>query len=264
MKTLSVIEMSDLRRGIVPVGTRQGHVVPLAALLARKATDQELTDEHLGKLHMISARLSNERVQLLPVEQELNVKLATRALLVRQEIARIRTAQEYDNLPVIDGSFLGWKTMRGFPAFSVYDVNSPDCRITYTSGFGREHVSVTPDMHFTLRSHYIDATLKAYLAQMCEEQRLSSVSLTARYGGAMPSEVREKIHKFIPVFEAVYIVAEAPNWTVNRIAAIPIGDPLVIGVTKLNTLCLIAKYDLTSTEQLAHDLCADPSQHRDN
>lgn len=258
------MEMSDLRRGIVPVGTRQGHVVPLAALLARSATDEELSDEHLSRLHAVSARLASERAQLLPIEEALKEKLATRAVLMRREIDRINTARGYGNLPVIDGSFLGWKTMLGFPAFSVYDINSPSCSITFTSGFGRGHVSVMPDMHIAMKSHYIDATLKAYLAQMCDEQRLSSISLTARYGGAMSSEVREKVRRFMPLFKATYIVAEAPKWTVNRIAAIPIGDPLVIGVTELNTLCLIAKYDLTSTEQFAHDLCVDPGQHRHN
>jgi len=112
---------------------------------------------------------------------------------------------------------------------------------------------MTPQLPGIMKRHYLNPEMTAALIGTCEDENLGTIEITARYDGAMPHWVREKIHAYMdprpgsPRFDKIFIVAEAPQWQINKIAAIPVGDPLVVGVAHDN-LWLIAAYDLTSAE----------------
>jgi len=234
--------------------------VPRAAQLARFVTPREYG--FLPQLQQAHDRLSHTLQRSLPLEVSLRKGIQARLEQIRPELARLTHAPEI-NLPTLNPSFLGWTTDEDwFPAFSIYSLGSDVCTVTLERSapmnpfMGQPilEYKVTPKLPAFMLRHYLSQQVKASLQATAEEEELRKVELTARYDGVMPDWVREKIHACLKPglgeyrFQEIFIIAEAPEWQVNKTAAIPVGDPLVVGVAHGN-LWLIAAYDLTSVEQ---------------
>lgn len=162
--------------------------------------------------------------------------------------------REY-GFPTLNPEFLQWKNEECYPAFSVYNVDSPVCQIhcRVSGPFRKGSISVEPSMPEVLRKHFADETLLAVLSEECNTESLRSITLSSRYEGAMPESVCDVIHKYRDLFDGVFIVANAPEWKRDVVTAIVPGDPLVIGV-KDHVLYLIASYDLEPIEKVAMQL----------
>lgn len=237
-------------------------VVPLAAKTARFTTLEELQHPSLLlQLYEARNRFSMTRSSLLPVETDLRDHLSPRINILDRHISRLEHALDFEGLPVMDPNFLSWKTAEGFPAFSVFTLENPICTVSFRrlNRLTQDvHMLVDPKLPKCMFEQFADTSLMNGLRDLCAEQRLESITLTARYQGAMPEEVRAKIQHFtegdVPVrFEQIFIVAEAPGgkWEEKRI---PQKDPLVIGVA-FGLLWLIAAFDLTPSELFAREMC---------
>jgi hypothetical protein len=267
-----------------------GEFVPAAALTARRLSLQELEDPtKLEKLYNSRRLMQNTLHRALSLETELTAAFNFRLGVVGREIARFEHTPEFD-LPTIEPSFLSWKTQAGFPAFSIFHLDSDTTTVTFACSRrvswmmdlfeerqaavplrelidmqGLAHTTdsklcVSPNIPDLMAKSYLDQNLRQSLGAWCGSKDLERIELTAKYGGVMPSDVREKIHGWLnpepgcPRFDEMFIVAEAPeeSWQVKEI---PRQDPLVIGVAH-GLLWLVAAYDLTPVEKFAHDLCA--------
>jgi hypothetical protein len=234
--------------------------VPRAAKLARPVTARELT--FLPQLQRSHDRLNETLQRTLPLEVTLRKGIQQRLDQIRPQLARLTHGPEI-GLPTLNPAFLGWTTDEDwFPAFSIYSLDSDVCTITLERGSpfdafrtsSQPNYTVSPKLPACMQRHYLSDQVKASLQATAEEENLRKVELAARYDGVMPDWVREKIHAYLKPgiaevhFEQIFIIAEAPAWQVNKTAAIPVGDPLVVGVAHQN-LWLIAAYDLTAVEQ---------------
>jgi hypothetical protein len=275
-----------------------GEFVPAAALTARHLSLQDLEDPvRLQRLYVSQCAMTRTLSDSLPIETELKTALAFRLGVVNREIARFEHTPEFE-LPTIDPSFLSWKTQAGFPAFSIFRLDSDTMTVVFThdsrsswmndlfqerqaaiplvelierQGLARTTTSgfsISPKIPEIMARHYLDANLRQSLGAWCDSKNLERIELTAKYGGVMPSDVREKVRSWLnpepgcPRFDDMFIVAEAPeeSWKVKEI---PRQDPLVIGVAH-GLLWLVAAYDLTPVEKFAHDLCASSSKMAHN
>ncbi len=252
--------------GMWPEGLRPELAVPLAATQARFMTERELSPESIERLVMQRDAIFGKLQDTLPVEESLRTSLLQRHKNICNELD-IRELTPSLGFPTINPQFLSWKTHSTYPAFSVYNINSPICRITFKSGLQfagniftartvpildpvARSMQVEPELPDVLKLHLVDDLLVSSFQLECEEQRLDSVWITARYEGVMPQAVRDHIRAKQKLFDDVFIIANAPRWQRNAIVSIAPADPLVVGV-KRGIVWLLATYDLTPVEMLA-------------
>lgn len=261
---------------------RNGEFVPAAALCARRMSPETLADPNNGleTLYREQVRLGKLRRDALGIEGSVKEVAIEKLGVVNRAITMFERAPEID-LPILDPTFLSWKTVTGFPAFSIFNLDSNRMKIEYVmpilSQTGRDKrleermsndpnmqkgqalVTVTPNLPYEMERFYVNQALRDHLKNICQEKRYRTVTLEARYGGAMPDVVRDRIHSYLDKeeakerFDSIFIVAEAPgeSW---KVQGIPQADPLVVGV-KHGLLWLIAAYDLTPIEEFAKNLC---------
>jgi hypothetical protein len=286
MKTIvTQLPLVGARIGNMPL--QVGEFVPAAALTARHLSAEALEDPTtLRTLYNTQQAMTRTLRQALPLETELKTGLAKRLGKIKLEIARYEHTPDFE-LPTMDPSFLSWKTQAGFPAFSIFRLDSD----TMTLVFDRNRFSMMslvgaegafslsglmegrasegtfgmfPKIPDIIAEQYLDDNLRQGLGLMCYDRNLERIELTARYGGVMPESVREHIHKWLdvqpgqPRFDEMFIIAEAPeeSWEIKEI---PRLDPLVIGVAS-GLLWLVDAYDLTPIEKFARDLCKNSSK----
>ena len=260
MKLTSSI-YQELCRGLVPSGLKEGEFVPLAAQSARRVSLEELQDPRsLERLYRGRASLQRTLSQAFALEFQVK-EACTRGLeTVENEIARLECASQFD-LPSIHPAFLRWRNRQGYPAFSIYTLVDPVCMIKFAraSSFRRADYTVhmSPSLPSCMSKNYLSKRLLEGLELQCIAGSHRSMELGARYAGAMPDEIRDRIHYYVdpgtgaPRFdEGIFIVAEAPVWSCKTVAQIRIGDPIVVGV-KRNTLWVVGTYDLTDAEEMA-------------
>lgn len=256
------------------IGTRylrHGQFVPEAAKIARRLSIEEL--EHptrLLKLHESRQNLSNLHSRCLPCETELKRTLEYRLERISDTISIYENAPRLDNLPTLDPSFLSWKTVDGYPAFSIFPLDKDVMTISFTEKLGVPFwhptrklvgydISIDLALPGFMARRYLDTNLLTTLELICDSEQKSGIELTAHYSGAMPDSTREKIHSWLdrgpaePRFDEIYIVAEAPSesWEVKLI---PKADPLVVGVSG-GVLWLIDAFDLSPCERAVMALC---------
>lgn len=295
MLNITAEEHADLVfAGAPPRGTTLGELVPLAAKQARVMTMRELEDPNsLANLYTARMRIKEALGRTFPVEEDVRGKAVRMLLSTEKEISRYELTPLLDLLPTIDLSFLAWKKPNGYPGFSVYSLDNPECTISFKNGEAgrRDAVRLTmnegvvsivkpvgvadvhegslvlsPNLPSAVKHYYLDPNLRRLFKQQCRDEGLESITLTSRYTGVMPDWVRERIHGFLNRgpneirFDCMFIVAEAPAWSKSTVKAIPVGDPLVIGLKDRNAF-LVAAYDLTPVEKLAESLCSKPEGH---
>ena len=243
--------------------------VPLAATQARFLTERERSYESIGCLVAQRDELFGKMQEALPVEETLIETLKRRHQGVCRELD-IRQLTLTMDFPTLNPEFLQWKNGSGYPAFSIYNVNSPQCRIHLDRsvriplengdsvrlnlpGLPGRTITVEPSLPPILAEHFVDELLVNVLEQECTEHTLQSIELVSRYDGLMPDAVREHIRAKRHLFDNVFIIANAPRWQRNTVTAIYPGDPLVVGI-KRNIVWLMATYDLAPLEKLAVDM----------
>lgn len=255
--------------GIWPRGLSSSQAIPLAAAQARVLVREERLPESVNRLVQIRESLFERLLKTQAVEEDLQKTLQLRLDGINTEIS-IRELTDVFELPTLNPSFLSWKNESGYPAFSVYHMDSPVSVIEFWNTqaefrFLNNVLSWTeketafkmvPEIPNCMIGHYLDHALMEVLKSECIEYGLRSVQLSARYSGAMPEEVCDKIQSVRGKFDDMFIVAQAPRWKRNTVSAIRPGDPLVIGISN-NILWLVAAYDLTPVEKVAMQIALD-------
>jgi hypothetical protein len=228
--------------------------------------------------------------------QELHQAYRQYAAQVRRSIERLRQqTKRYDfdeRYARIDMSFLAMQNWSqehqcAVPLFAVFTPSNPICTIEvsgYSSNvFERNMESNFRFSPYELADFFETTGLKALCKNLAlqkvaeraapDVQKLheytpwdrerdldkcnATLTATAKFAGLIPDEVRTIIRQSASQFDAVYLVAEVPEWTtsldVRTLPApkpIPEGDPLVIG-RKENVFWLLTKFDTTASEQYA-------------
>ena len=251
------------------IGNRQleiGEFVPAALKTARSISVKELQDPHsLEPLYRTQGRMMRTLGTALPLETELKDSLVRQLGRLDYHIARYEHTPEI-GLPTLDPSFLAWKTKMGFPAFSIFHLDSDAVTFQFLARGargGRSGFYGVDGVPKIMRPYYFDEGLKLNLEAYCADKKFERLVLTSKYGGVMPDGVRETIHKYLdpnsglPRFDEIVIVADAPDdsW---KVVGIPKKDPLVIGIA-FGLLWLIAAYDLTPIESFVQELYANSS-----
>jgi len=286
MKTI-VMQLPRMGASIGNRPLRIGEFVPAAALTARRLTVEDLEDPtKLQSLYATQRAMQTTLGTALPLETDLKTGLTRRLHRINLEIARYEHTPEFE-LPTLDPMFLSWKTRAGFPAFSIFRLDSDTMTVSFAineiallSAFRSSGAtllsdliesrafdgkfSMTPAIPEFMAKYYLNEGLRKNLQARCNERRLQCIDLTAKYGGVMPESVRENVHKWSnvphgqPRFDEILIVAEAPeeSWQVKEI---PRADPLVIGIAH-KLLWLVDVFDLTPIEKFARDLCESSSK----
>ena len=293
---INVIQLPHMGARIGNRFLQIGEFVPAVAMSARRLTIEELEDPvRLQGLYTTQRRMASTLGSALPCETELKTSLTRYLRKVNLEIARFEHTPEFD-LPTLDPSFLSWKTQAGFPAFSIFHLDSDTMKISFgltsrlsipftdiigasltpeqldgiladlrersTKPVPGRDILVTPAIPDIMAKHYLDEGLLRNLAGRCTRCNLSGMELTAKYGGAMPDTVRENIHKWTNVSTG------QPRFDRNEVlivAEAPDESWQVKDIPRLDPLVigiahgllwLVDAFDLTPVEKLARELCA--------
>lgn len=155
---------------------------------------------------------------------------------------------------LLDTAALTWRRPDGWPSLAIFSLNSPTFSIAvshsnnYFNDTIRVRTTVSPSaLPANLRKSYDDVVKK--LKQETASGETSTLS--CKFEGVIPLEVKEKITKSRKDFEEIFIIAEPANYTLRKHAIKvrpPSPDPLVVGLQD-GTLWLIAAFDVTSVEQ---------------
>lgn len=273
MKNTSLLSVAD-RMGLVN-GRRPEHLkgqdmIPVLRGLVERVPQIYIDNPHvLPSLQENVTKLEQKARKCLGCEDELRKILNINLLNARRQEKLIRGAT-ITGLPYIDPSFLAWKNPDGFPLFAVYSIMNSTANITVAnlrSAFTRfpsrpkvsTSVVLVPDLPPFMRRYYIDQFMESTLAGSLIKHQAASITYTSQYQGAMPDEVRDKIHAYSSrlsevQFDNIFIIAEAPRWEATQIVPIPVGDPIVVGVM-FDTPWVIDFFDLTPSEEIALRLC---------
>ncbi len=193
----------------------------------------------------------------------INLAHQTFAKAIRSEIA-ILTAElalaTYDlNYKRIDMAFLSMrKTSKRLgqpvPMFSVFcpfKHDSSRCTLWASARvFHRESGTSIP---YQLAHYFHLPAMEAHARKIIGWKiwQQVTVSLTARFTGVIPAEIKAKMDKSQKIFDEIVIVTEAPDWEMTtRCEVIPLvkRDPLVIG-RKGDHFWLIDIFDVTPMEE---------------
>lgn len=175
--------------------------------------------------------------------EEMNKDIITTKL----GVAKLALASEGSEYPVLSIEPLTWTRRVGTktdPVFAVFSLTSPIMSLTRRvtrSGWPRRwESSVTPKLP--------EAIERIYRVHVTNKSRDCQVTMTARFNGVFPQEVREKIIKATSVFKQkdIFVIAEV-NWN-TKITPLPKPDPLVVAWDG-QALRLIAQFDLTPIEK---------------
>lgn len=210
----------------------------------------------VGNLEALQAertRISKVTGSLLAVEKQAKQQLANRWNEIEAEIALLQTAELFPGMARLDPDVFSWtKPQRVWkrrgravtldvPTFAYIDVTEDECQLH------REQPSWTNTslMPGYVRTRY-EKTLKAM-----DISGHRSVTLTYRYSGVIPTDVREIIQReqLAQRFNNLALVCDVPAWTVKSVPEPPreLLDPILVGV-RANTLWVLAAFDPTPVE----------------
>ncbi len=185
--------------------------------------------------------------------EELEANLA--AEKVRLQMAKL-------GYPELDYSFLAWqKKDTKLPAFMVLSLDSNEFSITVESTSDR--VIDIEDTMWSIEPTLPEAILDQYENSILQIARLAikdydneEISVSAQFQGVMPSEVRSEVRRVLEsgTFDKIFIICEAPKWTINKTGRTSLRDPLVVGWNEeTDQMFLIASFDPTTLEKYVQD-----------
>ncbi len=302
MKTIVVTQspLTGARIGNRPL--RIGEFVPAAAMTARRVSSEELQDPHgLEKLYLKRSVMTRTLGSALPLKTELKNGLTYHLRRLNRDIARFEHTPDFD-LPTLDPSFLSWKTQAGFPAFSIFRLDSDTSTVSFGLGRSRmrfmmdmspvpeelqlmiegafsglrssgqseesfdSKLTVSPAIPEIMAKYYLDENLHQSLEALCDDRHLRAVELTAKYGGVMPDSVRENIHKWssVPRGQPCFddIVIVAEAPEESWKLKEIPRGDPLVIGVAHGLLWLIDAYDLTPFERFASELCANDSSSK--
>ncbi len=240
------------------------------------ATASDLPRNHVatvraeaGRLKRLRVSIERQRKGLFGLEQDAAAEFdeALRRLKIEEadaaERAAFSGALKEIRLKVLSLEVFGWRRKKdGLPSLAIFGLDSPVCKFSaarrqryndwgVSRGTANSFVT-TPILPKPLRVYYDDIA-KLLQRRRSSGQRLASATISVRFAGVIPPATREKIRKSLPVFDQVFILAEAPDWKATqrrrrvKPVPMPIGDPLVVGY-KAGQLFLIDTFDTTPVE----------------
>jgi len=210
--------------------------------------------------------LSRKAEQLLGIEQDLRRELWAKENALREEKRACVLDLKYKRL---DPTFLKMtlksrkrEKVGPLPAFAVFSTRSAECKISVeVAEFSRQTKVSLENLTPQSMIDYCDlSALERVAAELCEKERSRfrrysgasvKVSISTKFTGAIPDEVREKIRaaESSGEFDEVMLIAEVPEWKIDQtVVLVPKGDPLVVG-KKGELLWLIDAFDTTPIEE---------------
>jgi hypothetical protein len=229
-------------------------------VIQEEIAQQEALKQELQTRHQTAVK------QLLPVEAALKEDLDKehnrlshecwrKINELNRELVPARIDEKYQR---IDMSFLSrrkWseKYKCALPLFAVFDIKSDSCQLTSQisrDDWHRFHDSLSSAP--VLAKHFNFEPLRKMAQEAFNQHRYYGVSatITARFTGAIPQPVRDRIRQATGDFDAILLVTEAPEWELS-LKPIPqpiTRDPLVIG-QKGENFWLITAFDTTPAEE---------------
>lgn len=159
--------------------------------------------------------------------------------------------------PELDYTFLAWrKKVTKLPAFMVLDLNSNQFTIKVepindnVNNIDDIVWSVEPLLPEAMLVQFEDSII--YMAQMAiDDYDNEEIAISAQFKGVMPKDIRKKTKSVFDecIFGEIFVICEAPDWTINKTGWSFKKDPLVVGwIDKTDQMFLIASFDITSLE----------------
>lgn len=144
---------------------------------------------------------------------------------------------------LIDLTPLSWRSKEGFPQIAVFGLNDPRAQFALRRpDFGSAVYSTIPKLPVGYNEQYRD------IEELLKDRRGDRVTLTARWSGVIPLEVKDQIEAVRGEFQEIYVWAEVPEWKLNVEVLPRASDPLVVGFDGRESW-LIAAFDLTPVEE---------------
>lgn len=144
---------------------------------------------------------------------------------------------------LIDLTPLSWRSKEGFPQIAVFGLNDPRAQFALRRrDWGNAVYSTIPKLPDGYKAQYRD------IEQLLKDRRGDRVTLTARWSGVIPLEVKEQIEAVRGEFQEIFVWAEVPEWKLNVEVMPRQSDPLVVGFDGRESW-LIAAFDLTPVEE---------------
>jgi hypothetical protein len=136
------------------------------------------------------------------------------------ELAAAKIDERYQRLDMGFLQLCGWSSHYGcaLPLFAMIDVRSDLFWLQSRAASGRGQIENSSSLPEKLWEQFDFEPLEVVSRKLCEK-RLgpksgSTVSLIARFAGALPRHIRELLSEQVAQFHALYLVVKAPDWNI--------------------------------------------------
>lgn len=207
----------------------------------------------VNRLQAEYARARSLQDSLVPLEQGADVERQVNKIKddLDHATAELHTILRYQGrFPRVDLEPLTWRNGQGAPRFVLFNPNNPtftfktELHTGYNGEVTKILSTIRPELPNVLWAKYQD------FAKYLESQAVSrkkTLSVTARFGGILPLEAREKLAITKVYFPQTFILAEVTTWSTTEESPID-DDPLIVGYDG-GALWLTYAFDTTSAEE---------------
>lgn len=234
---------------------------------AEKASRREIAsaEKKLPEIEKTIARAQETVSKLFGFEQGVKPAIEAQIAELERQKFRLQNLNKYGSYGCLSFEPLKWRNKKtGWPLLAVFSLDSPRFEISvkmtirwrwspqaYSDVQHLEaRAQLAPKLPAPLASCYDDVVKTL---QTSARRKRKSITLATEYIGAIPNEIRGKIHEAKGQFEDVFLIAEAGKWNLveKKARVLPNpneGDPLVVGWDG-SSLWVIDSFDLTPIER---------------
>lgn len=238
-----------------------------AQIASKKVTLQRLLGDLLPMEQLEKARVQKELEALRLADLQVEIDAGE-----MEKIGPIMKA--FPDIQVLDPTPFGWRDEQRLPKLVPFRTDN-DGVVTFTSEVG-DNKTIPPQVrryYDDVRKTLAEKSISGIYATGNTERTRTEVFIKTAFAGLIPDSTRAKIRKALPLFDCVFILAEARDLKLDsRVIvletpamtpkAIPApsrqGDPLVVGY-KAERFWLIDVFDTTTLErQVAEEWASKP------
>lgn len=245
-------------RTLVSPDLAERNPIKAAIQLSHKASEAEIENNsvELQRTTGVLERIKKMESSLLPIEKMALPAIHSQKAKVSNRVKQLESLDYLREYRIFSLEPLKWRNNQGFPRLAVFNITSPNCEFAVVGRREREwerprwKQDVTPKLPKEMMDCYKDVLTK--LAELAKEAK-KTVRLKAQLSIILPDDIRQKIIEVRKQFKEIFIIAEAPNWSLKQIAIPkPKKDPLVVGYDGAN-YWLVAAFDQTPLEKYIED-----------
>lgn len=223
-----------------------------AVRTAKKSDVKEVNAaaEALLQLDAKIAEVRGMKKGLLGIERHAKLAIEKKLREMYRERIRLQSLSRLGDYSCMSFEPLKWRDKDGWPRLVILDLESPKFQLSCA---GRRSFSGRKSFRSVMHPKLPDGFPSCYgdVSKKLNDMARSSgksVHLTTEYSGLIPAATKEKIATAKTQFKAVFMIAEANKWTLEKTAIPRPADPLIVGFDGTH-LWIVDHFDMTTIEK---------------